>query len=297
MTVASRSTLIASLVGNLGATSEAGTAVSSGIHRRPEASDSTSAAARAHYNAMWKFVGLSAEQTAEVTESVDAIMSTFASEYDATAAQLTLSSAKSQATAAGAGGQLAARPPASAAPAAAPTSPTSATRESSMRMSSRPKVALKTVSLGVLHSGWLTKKGAVRKNWKHRWFEMSPDFTLRYFDKESEPRQEKGVVVLYNCKVDAGVTEDEHENCIALRPAVLPGRTYYFAAARSHEVDEWLPFMRAACQLSRHPSSPVPAKSGAFYAAYARTAESIGGPISGAVRPSRTLDQFHPLLV
>ena len=43
------------------------------------------------------------------------------------------------------------------------------------------------------------------------------------------------MVVLYNCKVDAGVTEDEHENCIALRPAVLPGRTYYFAAARSHE--------------------------------------------------------------
>ena len=120
---------------------------------------------------------------------------------------------------------------------------------------------------------------------------MSPDFTLRYFDNEDEPRQEKGMVVLYNREVETGVAMDEYENCIALRPAVLPGRTYYFAAKRS-DVDDWLPFMRAACQLSRHPSSPVPALAGAFHAAYLRSAESVGGPISGAVRPS-----CHPSLL
>ena len=114
---------------------------------------------------------------------------------------------------------------------------------------------------------------------------MSPDFTLRYFDKQDEPRQEKGTVILYNCEVETGVSEDGHDNCITLRPAVLSGRTFYFVADRSQEVDQWLPFMRAACQLSRHPSSPVPALAGAFHAAYLRTAESVGGPISGAVRP------------
>lgn len=198
--------------------------------------------------------------------------------YDAAAAQLILSAAKEQA--ANPSGSQAASP----VPAAPPVAPTSPTSPRSLRMSSRPKVALKTVGLGVLHAGWLTKKGAIRKNWKKRWFEMAPDFTLRYFDNEDEPRQEKGMVVLYNREVETGVTDDEHLNCIALRPAVLPGRTYFFFADRTHEVDQWLPFLRAACQRSRHPSSPVPALAGAFHAAYLRTAESVGGPISGAVR-------------
>ena len=222
-----------------------------------------------------KFVGIPSERTAAITEAVDATMHTFTAEYDAAAAQLTLSAAKELASSPNA---LQARPLGPA-----PTSPTAAP---SLRMSSRPKVALKTVSLGALHAGWLTKKGAVRKNWKRRWFEMSPDFTLRYFDNQDEPRQEKGMVILYNREVETGVSEDEHENCIALRPAVLPGRTYYFVADRSQEVEHWLPFIRAACQLSRHPSSPVPALAGAFHAAYLQTAESVGGPISGAVRPS-----------
>ncbi len=220
-------------------------------------------------------------------QAVDAVMNTFTAEYDAAAAQLSLSAAKEQAGAETSG--LQARP-VPAAPGPAPTSPTAP--PSSLRMSSRPKVALKTVSLGVLHAGWLTKKGAVRKNWKRRWFEMSPDFTLRYFDNQDEPRQEKGMVVLYNREVETGVAMDEYENCIALRPAVLPGRTYYFVADKSHEVDHWLPFMRAACQLSRHSSSPVPALAGAFHAAYLRSAESVGGPISGAVRPSSRLKPF-----
>ena len=183
---------------------------------------------------MRKFVGLTPEQVAEIQDGMDAMMATFTAEYDATAAQLIVAGAKAAATGESNDGQLGTRPEPTA---VAPASPTANSFQP--RLSSRPKVALKTVSLGALHSGWLTKKGEIRKNWKRRWFEMAPDFTLRYFDKQDEPRQQKGCVVLYNCRVDAPVKADEeHENCIALRPAVLPGRTYYFTPDRAHELEE-----------------------------------------------------------
>ena len=55
----------------------------------------------------------------------------------------------------------------------------------------------------VVHSGWLRKQGDVRKNWKKRWFELTNDFTLRYYDAQTEPREQKGAIVLHMYRVEA----------------------------------------------------------------------------------------------
>lgn len=36
-------------------------------------------------------------------------------------------------------------------------------------------------SAKVIHSGWLTKRGAVRKNWKHRWFVVTANKEMKYY--------------------------------------------------------------------------------------------------------------------
>jgi len=33
----------------------------------------------------------------------------------------------------------------------------------------------------VIHSGWLTKRGAVRKSWKHRWFVVTANKEMKYY--------------------------------------------------------------------------------------------------------------------
>jgi hypothetical protein len=58
----------------------------------------------------------------------------------------------------------------------------------------------------VVHSGWLRKQGDVRKNWKKRWFELTNDFTLRYYDAQTEPREQKGAIVLHMYRVEAPMT-------------------------------------------------------------------------------------------
>ena len=58
----------------------------------------------------------------------------------------------------------------------------------------------------VVHSGWLRKQGDVRKNWKKRWFELTNDFTLRYYDAQTEPRDQKGAIVLHMYRVEAPMT-------------------------------------------------------------------------------------------
>lgn len=38
---------------------------------------------------------------------------------------------------------------------------------------------------GVIRSGWMTKRGRVRKNWKRRWFVLRADGTLTYYASEA----------------------------------------------------------------------------------------------------------------
>jgi hypothetical protein len=41
-------------------------------------------------------------------------------------------------------------------------------------------------------SGWLIKEGAVRKNWKKRYFVVRPNYTIDYYENEAEAKKEKG---------------------------------------------------------------------------------------------------------
>jgi len=41
-------------------------------------------------------------------------------------------------------------------------------------------------------SGWLIKEGAVRKNWKKRFFVVRPNYTIDYYENEAEAKKEKG---------------------------------------------------------------------------------------------------------
>lgn len=41
-------------------------------------------------------------------------------------------------------------------------------------------------------SGWLTKEGGTRKNWKRRYFVVRPNYIVDYFENEEESKKEKG---------------------------------------------------------------------------------------------------------
>ena len=70
-----------------------------------------------------------------------------------------------------------------------------------------------------LRSGWLSKRGHVRKNWKRRWFLLLSDGSLNY--SESEGRLTKG-----SLNVGSG-------SCVAL-PSANFKREHVFAVTSTH---------------------------------------------------------------
>lgn len=47
-----------------------------------------------------------------------------------------------------------------------------------------------------LYAGYMSKLGAVRKNWKKRWFVLGADFSLRYLESKDSREPKVGSVAL-----------------------------------------------------------------------------------------------------
>ena len=82
-------------------------------------------------------------------------------------------------------------------------------------------------------------------------FELTSDFTLRYYDGQSEPRQQKGAVVLHSYRVEAPnvTTGKMQERSIALLHASQ--RSYYLLPENAYEIDEWLRQLRMTVQKAK----------------------------------------------
>ena len=105
----------------------------------------------------------------------------------------------------------------------------------------------------LVKQGYLTKKGAKRRNWNSRWFILKHNY-LAYYKNPGvcfffipfhlayeliqlnlqQDREPKGIVVLNNCKVEAS---DKRPHCFAI---VSPVRTYFIYAKNASSQDEWM---------------------------------------------------------
>eukprot|EP00163_Fabomonas_tropica_P002582 TRINITY_DN1199_c0_g1_i1.p1 TRINITY_DN1199_c0_g1~~TRINITY_DN1199_c0_g1_i1.p1 ORF type:complete len:342 (-),score=76.99 TRINITY_DN1199_c0_g1_i1:118-1143(-) len=94
----------------------------------------------------------------------------------------------------------------------------------------------------LMHQGFLTKRGGLRKNWKKRWFVMK-DATLSYYEKPESvvtKAKAKGTIELIDviCQENNEMGKD---HCFEL---VTGQRTYYFVAKDDAEMQEWIEVLR-----------------------------------------------------
>jgi hypothetical protein len=90
--------------------------------------------------------------------------------------------------------------------------------------------------------GFLTKQGALVKNWKRRHFEMvEEDGVLRlYYFKAADdpPEKAKGVIDLKGCVVMTLADRKDVQNLFALGPQT--DRLYILSASSVQERDDWI---------------------------------------------------------
>jgi len=95
------------------------------------------------------------------------------------------------------------------------------------------------VADGIIKSGFLQKKGAVRKNWTTRWFVLK-DKSLYYY-KTPKDTKFKGEVFLQGTQIEL-VDIKKHPHCYAI---ISKTRTFYICATNDSERDEWLTACKA----------------------------------------------------
>ena len=105
----------------------------------------------------------------------------------------------------------------------------------------------------VIKTGWLYKKGAVRRNWKKRWFVLTESH-LRYYTGESLA-EEKGLIVL-QARPPPRRVESTHDFAFEI-PGVSSGsklvkdgnyssmfRTFSVYAETKEEMTDWIDKVR-----------------------------------------------------
>jgi hypothetical protein len=92
----------------------------------------------------------------------------------------------------------------------------------------------------LVRSGWMLKRGNVRKSWKKRFFKFYSDQDLYYFDKEDNMK-EKGLAKLQ----DARVVKKVGNNSLQV---VTPKREWHFVCQNTQERDDWVRIISAICK-------------------------------------------------
>eukprot|EP00117_Sycon_ciliatum_P021271 scpid21148/ scgid18696/ Myosin phosphatase Rho-interacting protein; Rho-interacting protein 3; p116Rip len=112
----------------------------------------------------------------------------------------------------------------------------------------------------VVKDGYLTKAPPDlnakfgSKQWKKRWFVLTSDATLSYYESEKTyPKKALGDINLHDCSsIRDGDGEAKQFNCLALATA---SRTYYIKAESKEEIDGWMEALNT--QLSTETASEV----------------------------------------
>jgi len=90
--------------------------------------------------------------------------------------------------------------------------------------------------------GFMSKKGAVRKNWTRRWFELRGMHLVYYKDEPGTESNKKGHVDLSRCSTAGRSTKpDAHEHELEV---VSASRVYRFAAPDAASREAWVSAIR-----------------------------------------------------
>ncbi|XP_065052265.1 dual adapter for phosphotyrosine and 3-phosphotyrosine and 3-phosphoinositide-like [Rhopilema esculentum] len=98
--------------------------------------------------------------------------------------------------------------------------------------------------------GYLVKLGAIRKNWKKRWFVLRKN-ELMYF----KSREKDTAIRKINLENGIEVSEEEmpgKRNCFHLQ---LPWRTFHFYASTPRDADEWINILKWKLEYYKERSS------------------------------------------
>eukprot|EP00935_MAST-01C_sp_MAST-1C-sp1_P000481 g481.t1 len=127
----------------------------------------------------------------------------------------------------------------------------------------------------ILCEGWLEKKGAIRKNWKKRWFvcyNKDRNFVVEY--SVSSGRKPKGEICLDGYSISTEMTKAEREDCGEHSIVLTCGpsskrRAWFLRATTKEEMDEFIPTFENACRKAKPEFKVGDAVEGeAFEAAY-----------------------------
>lgn len=128
--------------------------------------------------------------------------------------------------------------------------------------------------------GWVTKQGAVVKNWKKRWFTIDNDYRVSYWMGEKDPhdkdpktgkmrKKPKGTFTCYGYKCKK--SEDSKEYQMNLQPYwddEYTKRTWHFHFASKEDYDAWNKAFQECIQNSPCPLHKDPLRRAAFEHAY-----------------------------
>lgn len=91
---------------------------------------------------------------------------------------------------------------------------------------------------GILKAGFLTKEGAVRRNWKKRWFVLTADAISYYKAEKDVGKKEKelGVFRLTEVSTVNPTNYKKQQFCLAV---ATPKRTYYMCAETDLDMQAW----------------------------------------------------------
>jgi hypothetical protein len=151
-------------------------------------------------------------------------------------------------------------------------------------------------------SGYLTKEGGNRKNWKKRWFLVKPSYNVEYYETEAAvakgPKAKKGLINLCGYWVNTdpndsvlgrlkrlaermGVNFDNLPKPKEYPPLTLElhhnrRRCYFITAATKEEFDDWVAQFRICCWHARGFTMEDPAHWEAFPVAVRKTRWELG---------------------
>ena len=127
---------------------------------------------------------------------------------------------------------------------------------------------LKSRAMGTysLYSGWLTKLGAVRKNWKRRFFVVLSDYSMAYYAGTDTRGAAKGELVLQGYEVRADCFKAEKDLCIELYHRKR--RCFYVYADNREEYEQWMPILKEVCRKARYQIHADPLRARAFDVAF-----------------------------
>ncbi|KAL0211345.1 hypothetical protein P9112_009643 [Eukaryota sp. TZLM1-RC] len=133
------------------------------------------------------------------------------------------------------------------------------------------------VDTSPIKTGYLTKRGDLRKNWKRRYFIIKHNCEVEYWEDESQVGQEgcrpKGTISPCGLRVIEDPEFEDRPFLFELRAG--RGRDWFLEADSKEDKDDWVSAFRYACRRARPPLNEDHIMREAFIEAYRVTRYSF----------------------